>query len=84
MFKFQKANFSEQLDLFSTHGILVSPHGAGLMNAMFFPPFSSVIEIFPYRLDHNLYSTLSIVCGLGYYPIHTFAGHDMWKDSTVR
>lgn len=46
--------FKEQLEIFSSHGVMVSPHGAGLMNAMFMVPYSSVIEIFPYHLDHNL------------------------------
>ena len=58
---------------------MVSPHGAGLMNAMFLVPFSSVVEIFPYRMDHNLYSTIAITAGLGYYPIHTYKAHDMWS-----
>lgn len=76
--------FKEHLELFASHGIIVSPHGAGLMNAMFMPPFSSVIEIFPYHLHHNLYSTLSITSGLGYFPIYTYNGTDMWSRYKVQ
>ena len=72
-------SFREQLELFSTHGVMVSPHGAGLMNAMFLVPFSAVIEIFPYHFDHNIYSTVSTTAGLGYYPIHCYNGTDMWS-----
>jgi hypothetical protein len=38
-----------------------------------------VIEIFPYHLHHNLYSTLSVTSGLGYFPIYTYNGTDMWS-----
>ena len=77
-------SFREQLKLFSTHGILVSPHGAGLTNAMFLAPFSSVIEIVPYHLDHNIYSTIAVTAGLGYYPVHTYNGSDVWSRYKVR
>ena len=78
------ASFKEQLELFAGHGIFVSPHGAGLMNAMFLAPFSSVIEIFPYHFDHNIYSTVSATAGLGYYPVHTYNGSHMWANYKVR
>lgn len=39
----QVPGFREQLELFSTHGVVVSPHGAGLTNEMFLVPFSAVV-----------------------------------------
>ena len=75
--------FAGQLQLFADHGVIVSPHGAGLMNVMFMPPYSSVIEIFPYHFDHNLYPAASISSGLGYYPVHSYNGSDMWSRFAV-
>ena len=60
----------EQLQLFAQHGVFVCAMGAGLANVMFFPQYSSVIEIFPPLVDHNIGPTLSVFSGLGYYPIH--------------
>ena len=53
------------------------------MNVMFMPPYSSVIEIFPYHFDHNLYPAASISSGLGYYPVHSYNGSDMWSRFAV-
>ena len=76
--------FREQIELFASHGILIAPHGAGLMNSVFLAPFSSVIEIFPYHTDHNLYPNVVVNSGLGYYPIHSFNGTDMMSRYKVR
>ena len=62
----------DQMQLLSAHGIFVTPLGAAGMNAMFLVPHSSVIEIFPPNIDNNFVSTLSIMSGLGYYPVHTY------------
>ena len=77
-------NFKQQLELFSSHGVVVSPHGAGLMNVMYLVPFSAVVEVFPYHFDHNLYPTASVMAGLGYYPVHTYNASDMWSRYEVR
>ena len=74
----------EQLQLISSHGVLIAPHGAGLMNAMFAVPGSAIVEIFPYHLDHNLYSTVAMTSGIGYFPVHTYNGSDMWARDKVR
>lgn len=62
---------------------MVAPHGAGLMNAMFLAPFSSVVEIFPYNLDHKLYQTVALTSAVGHYPIHTF-NNATWAADPVR
>jgi hypothetical protein len=76
-------SFRGQLELFATHGVVVAPHGAGLVNEMFFVPGGSVVEIFPFHLDHNLYRTLAATMGLGYFPVHTFNGSDVWSRHQV-
>ncbi len=76
--------FREQLQLFATHGVFVSPHGAGLVNTMFMPPASGIVEIFPYHLDHNLYSTMAYLTGSANYPIHCVNGSIAWANDPVR
>ena len=46
---------------YSTHGVVVTPHGASLMNLMLMPPLSAVVELFPYHLHHALY--MVSMCG---------------------
>ena len=75
--------FEDQLALFSSHGVLVAPHGAGLMNAMFLQPRSAVIELFPYGLEHNTFSLLVPHCGLAYYPVHAYNGSALWSSDKV-
>ena len=74
----------EQAQLMATHGVLVSPHGAGLVNIMYMPPNSAIIELFPYHIDHNLYATLATLMGLASYPIHSKDGSIVWANDTVR
>lgn len=75
--------FADQLSLFATHGILVSAHGAGLTNMIFLPPMASVIELFQVQHDHNLYSLLAMMMGIGHYPVHARNGSEMWATNTV-
>ena len=77
-------SFKEQFDLFSSHGVVVSPHGAGLVNALYMAPMSAVVELFPYHMDHNLYPTLCWNSGVGNYPIHSINGSIVWRRDLVR
>lgn len=43
-----------QLELFSTHSVVVCAHGAGLMNLILMPPFTAVVEVFPHHTHHIL------------------------------
>lgn len=53
-------------------GVLVTMHGAGLMNEIFLPPGSVVIEIFPPHVKHVLYERMSHNSGLFYFKVrHT-------------
>ena len=76
--------FRQQMEMVSSHGIFVAPHGAGLMNILYMPPQSAVVEFFPYHLDHTLYSTLAFLMGVGNYPVHGVDGTIIWQNDTVR
>jgi hypothetical protein len=76
-------SFRAQLELFMTHGVVVSPHGAGLVNEMFMVPGTGVVEIFPFHLHHNLYPNIAANMGLGYFPVHTYNGTDAWTRDIV-
>ena len=51
-----KLSFVEQGRLFGSHGVLITPHGAGMVNAAFMPPRSSILEIHPYHMWCPIYS----------------------------
>jgi capsular polysaccharide biosynthesis protein len=54
----------EQLELWSSHGVVVSAHGAGLMNLLLMPQMSAVVEVFPVHFHHNLYRYLAALTGV--------------------
>jgi hypothetical protein len=69
----------EQLELWSSHGVVVSAHGAGLMNLLLMPQMSAVVEVFPVHFHHNLYQYLAALTGVGHYPVHVTNGSAMWS-----
>jgi capsular polysaccharide biosynthesis protein len=76
-------SFKAQLELFASHGVIVAPHGAGLANSLYLAPGSSIIEVYPYHFDHNLYRIISTVAGVGHFPVYTFNGSDTWSGHKV-
>ena len=76
--------FKEQVAMMSTHGVIVSAHGAGLMNLMFAAPFSAVVEVYPFKTHHHLYTGLAAFMGLAHYPIHPSNGTEVWSQEQVR
>jgi capsular polysaccharide biosynthesis protein len=74
----------EQLELWSSHGVVVSAHGAGLMNLLLMPQMSAVVEVFPVHFHHNLYRYLAALTGVGHYPVHVANGSAMWSTDKVR
>jgi hypothetical protein len=59
-------NLIEQISLFSNTNIVVGQHGAGLINAIFCPERSVLIELFPeYMLQAHFWTAVSAV-GLRY------------------
>ena len=55
-----------------------------MMNILFMPIQSAVVELFPYHLDHTLYSTLATLMGVANYPLHGVDGTIIWQNDTVR
>jgi hypothetical protein len=83
-YDFEIPPFKEQLDLWSTHGVVVCAHGAGLMNMLFMPAFGAVVEVFPNHFHHNLYSALAAMMGQGHFPVHPSSAAPMWANEPVR
>ena len=55
----------------------------GLLASRFMPVQSAVVEMFPYHLDHTLYSTLATLAGVANYPVHGVDGTIVWQNDTV-
>ena len=66
------ATFEEQVRLMARTGVLVTMHGAGLMNEIFLPPGAAVIEIFPVHLKHVLYERIAHYSGLYHFKVRYF------------
>lgn len=54
-----KLSFSAQVALFAGTGVLVSAHGAGLINAIFMPKGAVVVEVAPFLGVTPLYARIS-------------------------
>ena len=76
-------SFAEQFALFASHGIMVSPHSAGLTNTMLLPPGSAVIEMFPYHMHHALYPGIAINSGIANFPVHAVNGSIIFRHDAV-
>ncbi len=61
--------FQEQLEVLSTTGVFISVHGAGLMNEIFLPPGSVVIEVFPPHVKHVLYERIAHNSGVYHFKV---------------
>jgi hypothetical protein len=71
--KINKLTLNEQTDLFSNHGLIIAPHGSALVNALFAPRRSVVIELFPYNLFCPVYWKMSLHQGRYHFPIFSKA-----------
>lgn len=56
--------FQDQVRLFRSARLIVSPHGAGLANVIFCRPRTRVIELMPSVRDNRCMERLSAVCGV--------------------
>jgi hypothetical protein len=65
----ENLSFTQQVDLFSTAMIVLSPHGAGLSNIVFMPKGSSVIELFPNNYYEECYQNISMKISLKHFLI---------------
>jgi capsular polysaccharide biosynthesis protein len=60
-------SFEEQVRLFNSAKIIVSPHGAGLANLVFCQPGTKIIEVFSQGWIGTMYYDLAQKLGLDYY-----------------
>jgi hypothetical protein len=67
-----RRSFADQVQLMSSTGVLVAPHGAALANIMFLPAHAAVIEIFPYLMKKNTYRYLCGLFDLLYFPVFSW------------
>ncbi|MBP1966970.1 glycosyltransferase family 61 protein [Paenibacillus aceris] len=58
---------AQQIQLFASAKVIVAPHGAGLTNAVFSPPGTTIIELCAPSLVHNCYPILSSLVGHKHY-----------------
>jgi len=63
----ESLSMAEQVDLFSQVEIIVSPHGAGLTNAMFCAKGTKVIELFTPDYVYGCFWAIASQVGLDYY-----------------
>lgn len=52
---FDKMPFGEQYNVMKDAAIAIGIHGANLVNTIFMPPLSALIELFPYGFVHQMY-----------------------------
>lgn len=63
---FDDMAFKEQVASIESAGIAIGVHGANLVNTMFMPPLSALIELFPFQFHHGMYEEGG-KAGLKYY-----------------
>ena len=63
----REAPLASQLPRYAQADVLVSVHGAGLVNMAFLPPRSTVLEIFPLGFEYELYGQLARAMGHQYF-----------------
>lgn len=63
------SSFSEQIQIFRRSKVIISPHGAGLVNLIFCSPNTCVLELFPSSLHFGAacYWSISECIGLRYF-----------------
>jgi hypothetical protein len=62
--------FEEQVRLMANTGVLVTVHGAGLMNQIFMQPGAATIEIFPDHMKHVLYERVAHYANLHHFKVY--------------
>lgn len=67
-YELSRMSLQDQIDLFRSAKIIIGPHGAGLVNLMFCPPGTKVLELFPDPILYGgtCYWSLATAKGLDY------------------
>ncbi len=63
----ESLSITEQVNLFSQVEVIISPHGAGLTNAMFCPAGTKIIELFNPDYVYGCFWAIASQVGLDYY-----------------
>ena len=66
-----KTPFEDQVRQASITSVLIAAHGAALVNTIFLPPGSSIIEICPARFSHPIYARLAASSGVHHFRVRT-------------
>jgi hypothetical protein len=66
-----KMSFEEQAVLFNSHKLLIMAHGAGMVNTLFMPRRSAIIEVTPYGMYCPLFFRQNVFSGHFVFPIHS-------------
>lgn len=78
---FDGMTFEEQVEAVKGTAIAIGIHGANLVNSIFMPPSSYLIEIFPFGFDHDMYRG---GCGSGLqYQRYEIANGDEYPQLTL-
>ena len=64
-------SFEQQMGLFNAHRLLISVHSAGLSNALFMPPRSSIIEVYGMGMWCPIYARALTHAGHHVFPIYS-------------
>eukprot|EP00299_Pterocystis_sp_00344_P017904 c8966_g2_i3.p1 GENE.c8966_g2_i3~~c8966_g2_i3.p1 ORF type:complete len:438 (+),score=81.03 c8966_g2_i3:621-1934(+) len=65
----EKLSFKEQLQLWASADLILTPHGAGLTAVIFARPHVPLIEIYPHKYYSLLYRDIAVMSGHGYFGI---------------
>lgn len=76
----EHTSFHDQVEMLSRTGVFISIHGAGIMNEIFLPPGSVVIEIFPVHVKHVLYERIAHYMGVYHFKVYATALADKFAD----
>jgi hypothetical protein len=64
-------SFEDQAALFNSHKLLIMAHGAGMVNTLFMPRRSAIIEVTPYGMYCPLFFRQNVFSGHFVFPIHS-------------
>jgi len=73
--RFENKTFKEQVKLMRDAALVVGVHGANLVNCIFMPPLSAMLELFPFRFYHPMYVEAGRG-GVKYYSMQVSTGQE--------
>jgi capsular polysaccharide biosynthesis protein len=80
---FEAYSFQLQMELMSQSISLISSHGAGLINMLFMPEKSSVVELISNQNNNNCYYALATDLQFNYYYLHGNPTQEKGQNSNI-